>query len=203
MKFEEVLKKAKGLKAPEIIVDQIAENQTYNNMENFIHQLKKVDLNTRRSIRILQLLYAIMSLVASYVLLFETSGRISIGLGLIILAFLLVIFVQQLRYKAYTNTYTNNPVILFLKAAKKRMQVFTRRTWYVIPIWISIDIGLCFILSSLLQGTPYTLIAIMLLQIVLIFLIIIDFYTAYLIWKKEHKPIVIEIEKMLDEIENP
>jgi hypothetical protein len=44
--------------------------------------------------------------------------------------------------------------------------------------------------------------AVILLQAVLIILVIIDFYSAWLIWKRDHQPVIKEIDQMLDEIEN-
>jgi membrane protein YdbS with pleckstrin-like domain len=203
MKFEEIIKKVKEIKAPEIITDQEIKNSNTNNMKTLITQLKKVDLKTRRSIRALQILYiAMIGVMISYLFIAESS-RIIIGIGFIILAFILVIFVQELRHRVYNYTYADNPVIRYLKDAKKRMRVFTVRTWYVIPIWICIDIGISLILSFVLQNTSYVLPSIILLQVLLIIIIVIDFYVAYLFWKRDHEPAIVEIDKMLEDIENP
>jgi hypothetical protein len=82
------------------------------------------------------------------------------------------------------------------------MSLFTPRTYYVILIWLFIDIGICLILKTILEGTTLFLPAVILLQAVLIILVIIDFYSAYLFWKRDHQPVIKEIDQMLNEIAN-
>jgi hypothetical protein len=36
---------------------------------------------------------------------------------------------------------------------------------------------------------------------ILVIVVVLDFLSAYLLWRKEHMPAVIEIDKMLGEIE--
>ena len=81
------------------------------------------------------------------------------------------------------------------------MRVFTPRTWLTIPIWVFIDIGICFIISVLLPEKQYIPHAIVSMQVILLFLIGLDFYSAYRYWKKEHYPAILEIDRMLAEIE--
>jgi hypothetical protein len=201
MKFEELISQSKKTKAPDLEQKAGSKFQKNNNMDSLLNLLKKTDSKTRLGIRVLQLIYIIMILVAISYILVSSDLYINLGIGSLILAFVMVIFVQQLRFWAYSNNYTNNPVINYLHEAKKRMRVFTPRTYYVILIWLFIDIGICLILKTVLEGTTLYLSAVILLQAVLIILVIIDFYTAYLIWKRDHKPVIMEIDLMLDEIE--
>ena len=202
MKFEEVINKSKKVKAPDLCQLADTKIETPDTMENILALLKKTDSKTRMGIRVLQLLYIAMILIAIAYILISSDLFINLGTGSLILAFMMVIFVQQLRYRVYSNNYTNNTVIKYLHEAKKRMRVFTPRTYYVILIWLFIDIGICLILKTVLAGTTYYLSAVILLQVLLIILVIIDFYTAYLIWKRDHQPVIKEIDQMLDEIEN-
>jgi hypothetical protein len=80
------------------------------------------------------------------------------------------------------------------------MRVFTPRTYYVILIWLFIDIGICLILNTIIEGTTLYLSAVILLQAILIILVIIDFYSAWHIWKRDHQPVIKEIDQMLDDI---
>lgn len=200
MKYEDVINNSKKVKAPDISHQAGAKKQ--NTMENILSLLKKTDSRTRLGIRVLQLVYLAMILVAISYLLTSADFYINLGIVSLILAFALVIFVQQLRFRAYSNNYTNNPVIKYLHEAKKRMRVFTPRTYYVILIWLFIDIGICLILKTVLAGTTLYLSAVILLQAVLIILVVIDFYSAYLFWKRDHQPVIKEIDQMLEEIEN-
>ncbi len=201
MKYEEIINKSKEVKAPDPNVEAGAKTKKHGAMENILNLLKKTDSKTRLGIRVLQLFYLAMILVAISYLLISSDLFINLGIGSLIIAFILIIFVQQLRFRAYSNNYTNNPVIKYLHEAKKRMRVFTPRTYYVIPIWLFIDIGICLMLKTALEGTAFFLPAVILLQALLIILVIIDFYTAYLVWKRDHKPVLEEIDTMLDEIE--
>jgi hypothetical protein len=202
MKYEEVINKSKKVKAPDLSHQTDIKRGKKRSKNNIIELLKSTDSKTRLGIRVLQLVYLAMILVAISYILVSTNLFINLGIGSIILAFAMVIFVQQLRFRAYSNNYTNNPVIEYLHQAKKRMRVFTPRSYYVILIWLFIDIGICLILNTILEGTTLYLSAVILLQAVLIILVIIDFYSAWLIWKRDHQPVIKEIDQMLDEIEN-
>ena len=202
MKFEEIIKKSKKVKAPDLTSGNKTNKPKSEKMELIMDQLKKVDNKTRISIRLLQLLYLILISMMSYYMFTAEHPKTSTGIAFIILAFFMVIFVQQLRYNAYQYTYTDRPVLKFLVDAKSRMRVFTKRTWYVIPIWILIDIGLCFIVISVFPYPQYADDILILLQILLLGLIALDFYAAHLIWKRDNKPLLGEIDKMIEEIEN-
>jgi hypothetical protein len=201
MKYEEVINKSKKVKAPDLSQRAETKIEKSDTMENILNLLKKTDSKTRLGIRVLQLIYLAMILVAVSYILISSDLYINLGIASIIIAFALVIFVQQLRFRAYSNNYTNNPVIKYLHEAKKRMRVFTPRTYYVILIWLFIDIGVCLILKTVLEGSTFYVSAVILLQALLIILVIIDFYTAYLIWKRDHQPVIIEIDKLLDDFE--
>jgi hypothetical protein len=201
MKYEEVINKSKKVKAPDLSQRAETKIEKSDTMENILNLLKKTDSKTRLGIRVLQLIYLAMILVAVSYILISSDLYINLGIASIIIAFALVIFVQQLRFRAYSNNYTNNPVIKYLHEAKKRMRVFTPRTYYVILIWLFIDIGVCLILKTVLEGSTFYVSAVILLQALLIILVIIDFYTAYLIWIRDHQPVIIEIDKLLDDFE--
>lgn len=201
MKYEEVINKSKKVKAPDLSQRAETKIEKSDTMENILNLLKKTDSKTRLGIRVLQLIYLAMILIAVSYILISSDLYINLGIASIIIAFALIIFVQQLRFRAYSNNYTNNPVIKYLHEAKKRMRVFTPRTYYVILIWLFIDIGICLILKTVLEGSTFYVSAVILLQALLIILVIIDFYTAYLIWKRDHQPVIIEIDKLLDDFE--
>jgi hypothetical protein len=201
MKYEEVINKSKKVKAPDLSQRAETKIEKSDTMENILNLLKKTDSKTRLGIRVLQLIYLAMILVAVSYILISSDLYINLGIASIIIAFALVIFVQQLRFRAYSNNYTNNPVIKYLHEAKKRMRVFTPRTYYVILIWLFIDIGVCLILKTVFESSTFYVSAVILLQALLIILVIIDFYTAYLIWKRDHQPVIIEIDKLLDDFE--
>jgi hypothetical protein len=84
------------------------------------------------------------------------------------------------------------------------MRVFTVRTWLVIPTWLLIDAGICLLVYA---GYDHIDINISLgriflaLQAFLVFVIALDFFVAYLMWDRNHRPAVDEINRMLGEIE--
>ena len=165
MNFDEIINKSKEVKAPEFGRQKEFENQKPIKMETLIDQLKKVDHKTRNSIRVIQLLYVVMIGIATYYAATADSSQLIIGLGCIIVAFILVIIVQQLRFIAYNYSYGDHTMIQFLKDAKMRMKVVTNRTWFVIPIWILIDVGLCFIIAAEFPYQVYVDDLIILIQI--------------------------------------
>lgn len=202
MNFDEIVNKTRDVKAPDFENRTDEKSQKSMKIETLLDQLKGVDSKTRRSIRLIQILYVLMIGVATYYAVTTSSSQIKIGLSSIIVAFVLVILVQQLRFIAYNYSYGKHTMIQFLKDAKSRMRVFTKRTWLVIPIWIFIDVGLCFIIAAEFPYQEYVDDLIILIQIVLLGFIALDFYVAYLSWKKDNKSALIEIDKMIKEIES-
>ena len=202
MKFDAIVIKTKEVKAPEFDSRDKTKNKKTINMETLLDQLKSVDHKTRMSIRLIQFLYVAMISVATYYAVIVGSPQLKIGLGCIVVAFIMVILVQQLRYIAYNYAYGDHTMIQFLQDAKSRMQVFTKRTWLVMPIWILIDVGLCFIIAAEFPHWEYIDDMIIVLQILLLGLIALDFYVAYLAWKRDNKPVLIEIDKMIRDIES-
>ena len=202
MNFEELINNARKVKAPDLTEGKMSRESGSKNEKSIVDQLKAVDFKTRRGIRFIQITYAFMILFLICFLIAALNSSVKVGIGLIAIAFLLVIFEQQLRYWKYNYSYCNSSIKEFLNKAKNRMRVFTSRTWFVIPIWVLIDVGLCLIINEIFPFPQYILLTIMLLQVFLLLAIILDFYSAYLFWKKEHKPVIVEIEKMLKEIEN-
>lgn len=202
MNFEDLVNKSKSVKAPDLKAESAGEIPVDSKDKTIIGQLKLVDAKARWGIRAIQILYVFLILILLSILFFSNKSEIRLGIGFISAAFLLVIFIQQLRYVKYNYSYANSPIKEFLNDAKKRMRVFTPRTWLVIPIWIFIDIGLCFILSEIFPLRQHVSLIIILLQVILLLAIVFDFYSSYLFWKKEHQPVIAEINKMLEEIEN-
>jgi len=197
MKFEELSKKAQEIKAPDIEKNTTKSNQ----IDAIIYKLKSVDSKTNRGIRLVQIAYIFLILFLICFMITVASSSMKTGIGLIAIAFLIVIFIQQLRYWKYNYSYANSTVMESLNKAKNRMKVFTPRTWLVIPVWVLIDAGLCIIIKEIFPLPEYLPLTIMLLQVILLLAIVLDFYSAYLVWKKEHKPVIIEIDKMLKELE--
>lgn len=202
MNFEEIVNKTKEVKAPDFDRPMKEKDPKSMKKESLLDQLKSVDSKTRWSIRLIQFLYLVVITVTTYYAITADSSQLKIGLGFIIAAFVQVIVVQQLRYIAYNYSYGDHNMIQFLKDAKSRMKVFTKRTWLVIPIWIFIDIGLCFIIAVEFPYREYIDDLIIILQILLLGLIALDFYVAYLTWKRDNKPVLIEIDKMIQEIQS-
>jgi len=196
MIFEELVSKTRNIKAPELDMKDSGKLSE----ASLIDQLELTDARTRWGIRAIQVLYAFFVLILLSILILSKSLEIQLGVGSVSIAFLLVILVQQLRYQKYNYLYSDKPVLEFLIDAKKRMRVFTPRTWLIIPVWIFIDIGLCLILSEIFPLKEYIVHVIILLQIFLLIAIVFDFYSAYLYWKKEHLPVIIETDKMLADI---
>jgi len=118
MKFDELAKKAQETKAPDI-----GKNTTESNeADTIIYKLKSADSKTRRGIRFIQIACLFFSLFMMCFMIVSENISIKTGIGLIIIAYLLVIFIQQLRYWKYSYSYVNSPVMEFLHKAKKRTE---------------------------------------------------------------------------------
>ena len=201
MKFEELLDKTRNIKAPDLKFKNSGKKNESIKRKSVIDHLKWTDARTRWGIRAIQLLYVLLIMILTCILILSKTTEIMYGVAFILVAFALIIVVQQLRFQKYNYSYFDKPVLDFLVDAKKRMRVFTPRTWLVIPIWVFIDVGICFILFVLMPEKQYIPHVIIAVQVILLILVVLDFYSAYVYWKREHYPVIKEIDRMMAEIE--
>jgi len=89
----------------------------------------------------------------------------------------------------------------FLKRAKARLAFSIK--WHLYAIfWLLIDVGLCFLVASEAYIGPFTSFQIIvLIQFALVFGISFELAMGYSHWKRENKPVIDEIDRMLKEIE--
>ena len=200
MNYDEVVEGSKRVKAPSLEEDE-RDNGTETASESIIRALKNVDRRTRLSIRILQGIFAFLTLLAVGFIIINGDAVVRSGVGFLILSFLLVIFTQHLRYKAYNESYFNRPMIEYLQRAKQRMRVFTVRSWLSIPAWLAIDAGICLLIFAASDKFPFPVAYVILaVQVPIVVGAAADFVVEYLIWRKEHKPTVDTIDRILNEI---
>ena len=201
MKYEDTVKGSREVKAPQVHAER-SDTMSGSASETIIGMLQAVDRKTRISIRVLQGVYGFMIFLAIGYIIANNDGMVRAALGFITLAFILVIITQQLRYRVYSQTYLDVPMVEYLRRAKKRMRVFTVRTWLAIPTWLFIDVGICLFIYNASGNFAIPVSYIILgLQVPLAIVIALDFLSEYLVWKKNHKPAVVEIDRMLGEIE--
>jgi len=202
MSYDEVVEGSKRVKAPQLETDAGGAG-TGAGSERIIDALKAVDRRTRVSIRVVQGIFAFMILIAAGFIVVNDDPVTRSGVGLLILSFFLVIYMQQLRYKVYSETYLNAPLVEYLQRARKRMRVFTVRSWLAIPAWLLIDAGVCLLIYAASDRfdlpVGYVILA---LQIPIVAAAGADFVVEYLIWTREHKPVVTRIDGMLEDLES-
>ena len=197
MKYDDVVKGSRQVKAPS------TETNSGTTSETIIAELEQVDRRTRISIRALQICFMFLTLLALGFIFINDNTMTRSGVGCLILSFLVVIYMQQLRYRAYDQTYFGAPIVEYLRRAKKRMRVFTVRSWLAIPAWLLIDVGICLLIYAASDrfAIPVSYI-ILALQVPIAMAAAADFVVEYLIWRKEHKPVVAKINGLLNEIES-
>ena len=202
MNYDDVVEGSKRVKAPPLETETDGA-RTGAGYETIISALEDVDRRTRVSIRVLQGIFAFMILLAVGFIIVNDDAVTRSGVGCLILSFVVVIYMQQLRYKAYSETYANAPTVEYLRRAKKRMRVFTVRSWLAIPAWLLIDVGVCLLIYAASDRFDIPVSYVILgLQVPLVMAAAGDFVVEYLIWMKEHKPVVTRINGILDEIES-
>ena len=119
MKFEELIDKTRNIKAPELKIKASGKSSE----ASLVEQLKSADVHTRCGIRAIQSIYMFLILILIIVLILSKTTEIKLGIGFISMAFLLVILIQQLRFQKYNYSYSEKPLLEFLKDAKSRMRV--------------------------------------------------------------------------------
>jgi hypothetical protein len=202
MSYDEVVEGSKRVKAPRLETDAGGAG-TGAGSDGIIDALKVVDRRTRVSIRVLQGIFAFMILIAAGFIVVNDDAVTRSGVGLLILSFFLVIYMQQLRHKVYSETYLNAPLVEYLQRARQRMRVFTVRSWLAIPAWLLIDAGVCLLIYAGSDRfdlpVAYVILA---LQIPIVAAAGADFVVEYLIWRREHKPVVTRIDGILKDLES-
>ncbi len=197
MNYDDVVEGSKRVKAPPL------GTETDEASETIIRALKNVDRRARISIRALQGIFAFMILLALGFIVVNDDTLTRLGVGFLTLSFLVVIYMQQLRYKAYNETYLGAPTVKYLRRARKRMRVFTVRSWLAIPAWLLIDMGVCLLVYAASDRFDIPVEYVILgLQVPIVTAAAADFLVEYLIWRKEHRPIVTRIDGLLHEIES-
>jgi membrane protein YdbS with pleckstrin-like domain len=196
MNYDDVVERSKRVKAPSPETEAGAASET------IISALENVDRRTRVSIRVLQGLFVFLILFALGFIVVNDDTVTRSGVGFLVLSFLVVIYMQQLRYRAYNETYLGEPIVEYLRRAKNRMRVFTVRSWLAIPAWLLIDVGICLLIYAASDRFDIPVGYVILgLQVPIVMAAAADFLVEYLIWRKEHKPIITKIDGLLDDIE--
>lgn len=201
MKFDELAKKAKEIKAPVLFENININKQRTDNMNTLADRLKKVDSKTRFSIRALQIFYIIMIFVFLIEIIIIDIEIFQYGLFFIIATFIGGIILQQRRYDKFNKTHTDTQVNKFLQNAKKRLNVFNNY-YYSIPVWILFDVALCFFALGIFSEQNNMILIIFFTQVFLLIVIGLEILQMYITWKKKYKPVLDEIDKMIEEIEN-
>lgn len=201
MKFDELAKKAKEIKAPVLFENININKQRTDNMNTLADRLKKVDSKTRFSIRALQIFYIIMIFVFLIEIIIIDIEIFQYGLFFIIATFIGGIILQQRRYDKFNKTHTDIQVNKFLQNAKKRLNVFNNY-YYSIPVWILFDVALCFFALGIFSEQNNMILIIFFTQVFLLIVIGLEILQMYITWKKKYKPVLDEIDKMIEEIEN-
>jgi len=202
MNYDEVIGGSKRVKAPPL-ESKAGGAGTGEGSESIINALKDVDRRTRVSIRVVQGIFAFLILLGVGFIFVNDDAVMRSAVGFLIVSFLLVIYMQHLRYKAYNETYINRPMIEHLHRARQRMRVFTVRSWLAIPAWLAIDAGLCLLIYAASDRVDLPVGYIMLaVQVPIVAAAAADFLVEYLIWKKEHQPTLARIDSILHDIES-
>jgi cell division protein FtsW (lipid II flippase) len=124
-----------------------------------------------------------------------------IGFGILTVASFMVIFYHQLHYERNNRSYFANSIIDFLKETKKRLKFLAKRIWYII-IWALFDLGVCFLIAADFSNHYLMMIGVILIiQLILAIAIFSELYFGYKKWKKIRKPLITEIEHILQEIQ--
>lgn len=170
MKCDEIVSKATRAKAPEI--DHVLNGASKPSSSGPIAAvLKRLDGRTRISIRMLQA------------------------------AFVVVIIRLNLRCRIYCAVHEGVSMVCYLQRARKRMRVFTARSRLALPAWLLIGVALClFLLAAEDRFEVPEIIPIASLQLVPVLLVVIGFRVEYLIWRREHRPALGQIDHLLAEL---
>ena len=201
MKFDEIKKTLKEIKAPEIDEDSFKAQPKETSMK-IINYVRKLDRKAKFSLIGLQVVFSLWVVWLLFSIINNEGVLLRhIGFATLIVGFVLGIYYKQLQLEKYHAIDFDSSITDFLKRAKDRLAFSLMWHIYAI-IWLLFDVGLCFLVAADYHRSPFTLFqCILLIQFALILGITFELAIAHSRWKRKNKPVIDEIDKMLVEIE--
>jgi len=203
MKFDEIRESLKEIKAPEIDEDSFKDQPKETSMKKIVNCVRKLDRKAKFSLIGLQVVFSLWVVWLLFSIINEGVLLRQIGFATIIVGFFLGIYYKQLQLEKYHATDFDSSITDFLKRAKARLAFSLMWHIYAI-IWLLFDVGLCFLAAADYHRSPFTLFqCILLIQFALVLGIAFELAMAYSQWKRKRKPVIDEIDNMLNEINDP
>jgi len=204
MKYDDLIKKAKRIYAPSEKTASIDDKSNTKNMKNIIDQVKAFDIKHKFTTRIIQIIFALWIVFVVSVMIKENDIRIISSMAIFAVALALGIYMKQLQLKSFIKINYSCSISEFLKEARERTKFFCKWTLYGL-FWFLFDLGICILVSALYHKIPFgpfeLFQIIIMIQIVLVIGIAVELMIAYNEWKKKHKPIIDEIDNILQEMD--
>lgn len=210
MKFDELIEKSKALKAPEFKKDFLSKKENESSVKSFIEILKQKDYKYKRQLNTQLYILGFTSFIILGLIMF--IGKIidlveidiytmRLGFGFLYGCYIVSIFMFYLRSRGFKNINYDQEIIQFLGVAKKRYSYFNSNKLFYIPIIILLNLGLYFTLLPIIDLININKLTLIVnLELILVCTFVIDLILKFSIWKRNQKPIFIEISKLLGEV---
>jgi NADH:ubiquinone oxidoreductase subunit 3 (subunit A) len=203
MKFDEIRDSLNEIKAPEIDEDSFKNQTKETSIKKIVNCVRKMDRKAKFCLIGLQVVFSLWVVWLVFSIINEGVLLRQMGFATIIVGFFLGIYYKQLQLEKYHATDFDSSITDYLKRAKARLAFSLMWHIYAI-IWLLFDVGLCFLAATYYHRSPFTLFqCILLIQFALVLGIAFELAIAYSQWKRTRKPVIDEIDNMLNEINDP
>lgn len=212
MKYDDIIKNTRAIKAPEINKDYSDNQPNKSSLNGFVNQLKATDKKYRNIVRIQQfalgfstLIYVVLFFSLNYLFSLLTNDIYTLKLGLVLLitAILFSLIMFLLKFKKYNYTTYDADILTFLIDTKKRYSYYTKERLLIIPIFILVDAGLYYTIVPFLSILRIDSLSLLInLQLFLVTVFIFDFFIKHGIWERTQRKIYDEVHRMINQIES-
>ena len=201
MNFNEMKKGLEETTAPEMNTDTPEHQPKGKAVDRIIDGIRKQDRKAKFSLIGTQVAFSLWIVVLLFYVFSEGVLLRQVGFATLIVAFFLGIYRKQRQLEKYHASDFDSSMTEFLERARTRLAFSVKWQLYAV-IWLLFDVGLCLLVASVPRIGPFTSSQIIVL-VQLVFVLGISFELAmdYSRWKRNSKPVIDEIDRMLNEIE--
>ncbi len=217
MKFDDMKKQFKEVKAPEIKFKPTGKENpgkkentmTTITLNGFVEKLKTQDEKDKKMSRGFMITLCILTVIYTGLFLVNPDPDLTlyhrIGGGLLVAAFILFILHLKKKLSGFEKISYQSPTNQFLGEAEKRMRFLSKKhAWILYPYLLLIDAAECLFILARYWGpereTGRGLMIILIVNVVYFGVLGIVYIFARKKWKKEKEPLLQKIRQMKQDL---
>lgn len=205
MNFEEIVKHAQQIKAPDLNIETKINNES--EMNDFILKLVKQDQKDKKFVKGTMTFFMAYLIFAFLIFVINPDPDLNIymriGGSCLVLSVLIFTIYLRKNYRKFSKISYNTKTKEFLSSTKKRLQFGGLNYLILIPFLLLIDIGECFIFIDRYWNPDNGIIkGIILVNVIYFSLLGIGYFFAKRSWKKDKKALYLQFQELSKDLVN-